>query len=253
MSLCKAFPRGSPASSAAPAAAPRSAASAVARPSTSAARGTALMFKYHDRFLGKAVCILPDPRQIQFMTITAPLMLVTRALHLARGRAAAVAPPQQPAPPIGCMLVELWPAQRTRFMFGFTLKACDRASTVDPCAIEHFRTASRWRASILEYVMKGYASKVQVRLQWRACCAVSGSACRASACVRCVFHACCCIAGNAGWFSGALLRIAAAASSAPRRSFLCAGCCCCPRCRRTRHTEVGRKWRRRFGSLPCDG
>jgi hypothetical protein len=208
MSLCKAFPRGSPASSAAPAAAPRSAASAVARSSTSAARGTALMFKYHDRFLGKAVCILPVPRQIQIMT--APLMLVTRALHLARSRAAAVAPPQQPAPPIGCMLVELWPAQRTRFMFQFTLKACDRASTAPAGSHVSFRTASHWRASILEYVMKGYASKVQVRLQWRACCAVSG-ACRASACVRCVFHACCCIAGNAGWFSGALLRIAAAA------------------------------------------
>ena len=119
------------------------------------------MFKYHDRFLGKAVCILPVPRQIQIMT--APLMLVTRALHLARSRAAAVAPPQQPAPPIGCMLVELWPAQRTRFMFGFTLKACDRAWTVDACAIEYFRGASRWSAGILRRVMASYCSKVQVR------------------------------------------------------------------------------------------
>jgi hypothetical protein len=119
-----------------------------------------LTFQYHDRFLGKAVRI-PVMHHIQ---IAAPLMLVTSALRFARGRAATGARLQQPAPPVGCMLVELWPAQRARFMFGFTLKACDRASTVDASAIEHFRAASRWRTRILQHVMNSYAYKVQV--QW---------------------------------------------------------------------------------------
>jgi hypothetical protein len=30
------------------------------------------------------------------------------------------------------------------------------------------------------------------------------------------------------------------------------GCCCRPRCRRTRHCEVGSARRRRFCALPCD-
>ncbi len=91
-------------------------------------------------------------------------MLVTPALHFARGRAVAGAAPQQPAPPLGCMLVEVWPAQRTRFMFGLTVKACDRASTVDASSHMYLRTASRWSSGILRRVMAGYGSKVQV--QW---------------------------------------------------------------------------------------
>ena len=59
-------------------------------------------------------------------------------------------------------------------MFGFTAKVCDRASNVDACAIEYFRTAVRWRTCIMEHVMAGYVSKVQVcLLLWKAraaCC-----------------------------------------------------------------------------------
>ncbi len=52
-------------------------------------------------------------------------------------------------------------------MFGFTVNVCDRASIVDASAIEYLRAASRWRTSILERVMSGYVSKVQVR--WLLC------------------------------------------------------------------------------------
>ena len=145
---------GALAASPAPAAAPRSASSPL-----SAARAPPLTFTYHDRFLGKAVCI----PVLQHLQIAAPLMLVTPALHFARGRAAAGAAPQHPAPPVGCMIVQLWPAQCTRFMFGFTLKACDRASTAPASSQVYFRTASRWSAGILRRVMAGYGSKVQVR------------------------------------------------------------------------------------------
>jgi hypothetical protein len=88
------------------------------------------------------------------------------------------------------------------------------------------------------------------------CCALrlSCQCLRATACVPVLVCAVCLTraAGNGGWFSGPLLRIAAAASSAPWRSFLCAGCCCRPRCRQTRHYELGSRRRRRFGALPCD-
>ena len=153
---------GALAASPAPAAAPRTASSSL-----SATRAPPLTFTYHDRFLGKAVCI-PVVHHLQ---IAAPLMLVTPALHFARGRAAAGAAPQHPAPPVGYMQVKLWPAQRTRFMFGFTLKACDRASTAPASSHVYFRTASRWSACILQRVMAGYVSKVQVR-----CAAAHGRA-----------------------------------------------------------------------------
>ena len=153
---------GALAASPAPAAAPRTASSSL-----SAARAPPFNFTYHDRFLGKAVCISQN-RIEQHLQIAAPLMLVSPALHFARGRAAAGAAPQHPAPPVGCMLVELWPAQRTRFMFGFTLKACDRASTAPASSQVYFRTASRWSAGILRRVMAGYGSKVQVRWLLRA-------------------------------------------------------------------------------------
>ena len=148
---------GALAASPAPAAAPRSASSPL-----SSARAPPLTFKYHDRFLGKAVCISQN-RILQHLQIAAPLMLVTPLLHFARGRAAAGAAPQHPAPPVGCMIVQLWPAQRTRFMFGFTLKACDRASTAPASSHMFFRTASRWRTRILQRVMAGYVCKVEVR------------------------------------------------------------------------------------------
>jgi hypothetical protein len=138
----------------APAAACHSASSSL-----SAAHGPPLTFTYHDRFLGKAVRI----PVVQLLQIAAPLMLITPALHFARGRAAAGAPPQHPAPPVDCTRVELLLAQRTRFMFGFTLKACNRASTAPASSYVYFRTASRWSAGILRRVMAGYGSKVQVR------------------------------------------------------------------------------------------
>jgi hypothetical protein len=47
-----------------------------------------------------------------------------------------------------------------------------------------------WAEMVMERVTRGRVKKVKVRLQRRACCAVR-CACRASACVRCVFDACC--------------------------------------------------------------
>jgi hypothetical protein len=150
----------------APAAAPRSAASAVAPTLTSAARGSRLMFQYQDHFLDRVMHI----PVVWLHQIVAPLMLVKAALRFALGRAAAGAAPQHPAPPIGCMQVALWPAQRTRFMFGLTVKACDRASTAPASLHVYFRTASRWSSVILRRVMAGYVCKVEVWLRRSARC-----------------------------------------------------------------------------------
>ena len=149
---------GALAASPAPAAAPRSVSSSL-----SAACAPPLTFTYHDRFLGKVVCI-PVQHHLQ---IAAPLMLIEPALHFARGRAASGTALHQLPPPLGRMQVALFAAQRTRFMFGFTLKACVRAATVDASAIEYFRAALCWRTFMLRRVMAGYVCKVEVRLLLR--------------------------------------------------------------------------------------
>ena len=157
---------------------------------------------------------------------------------------------RQPAlPPLGCVVAECSPCGRVRLMLPCVAFACQRLATA-PADMHMAHMSWSWAEMVMERVTRGRVKKVQVRLQRRACCAVR-CACRASACVRCVFDACCrkrllvlrCVT---------LLRIAAAASSAPRRSFLCAGCCCRPRCRRTRHFEVDKRRRRHFCALPCD-
>jgi hypothetical protein len=146
------------ASAAAAAAAPRSASSSM-----SATRAPPLTFTYHDRFLGKAVRI---PVR-KYLRIDATLMLIKRALHFARGRAAAGNALHQPPPTLGCMQVALWPAQRARFMFGFTVKACDRASAAPAGSQVYLRTTSRWTTCILQHVMAGYVCKVEVQLLLR--------------------------------------------------------------------------------------
>ena len=68
--------------------------------------------------------------------------------------------------------------------------ACRRLATAPAGVHVMYRTTGRWAEWIMERVTRGRVKKVQVRLQRRACCAVR-CACRASACVRCVFDACC--------------------------------------------------------------
>jgi hypothetical protein len=105
---------------------------------------------HRDFFLGKILHI-PVAQRFQ---IDVPLILIKTALRFARSRGAPGTSLHQPPPPVGCMQIALWPVQRVRFMFGFTAKACD--------ASVPGRTMSRWRTCILEHVMAGYVSKVQV-------------------------------------------------------------------------------------------
>lgn len=110
-------------------------------------------FVYYDHFLGRGV-LLPVVHHHQ---IGAPLHLI----RTARGRAAAAASLHRPPPHVH-LQVSLWPAQRARFMCGLAAAACVGACAAPARVNVHVRTASRWRALILEHVMSGYTSKVQV-------------------------------------------------------------------------------------------
>jgi hypothetical protein len=187
--------------------------------------------------------ILQSPKKLYAQIIRVLKFFKRQKLFFAHHRR------QQALPPLGCVVAECSPCGRVRIMLPCVATACHRLVTA-PADMHMAHMSWSWAEVVMERVTRGRVRRVQVRLQRRACCAVR-CAHRASACVRCVFEITR-AAGNAGWFSGPLLRIAAAASSAPRRSFLCAGCCCRPRCRRTRHCVLGSKRRRCFGSLPCD-
>ena len=77
-----------------------------------------------------------------------------------------------------------------RVMCGCVATACRRLATAPVGVHVMYRTTGRWAAWIMERVTWGRVKKVQVRLQRRARYAVR-CACRASACVRCVFDARC--------------------------------------------------------------
>ena len=100
-----------------------------------------LTLEYPDRFLGKALCF-PVMQRHQ---IDAPLLLIKAALRFARGLAVLGTALYQSPQPVGCMQIALWTAQRLRVMFGFTVKASDRASTAPAILRVYFITASRWR------------------------------------------------------------------------------------------------------------
>ena len=97
---------------------------------------------------------------------------------------------EEPPPPLGYMLTEFSPCVPVRVMCGCVATACRRLATAPAGVHVMYRTTGRWAAWIMERVTRGRVKKVQVLLQRRACCAVR-CACRASACVRCVFDACC--------------------------------------------------------------
>jgi hypothetical protein len=156
---------------------------------------------------------------------------------------------EEPPPPLGYMLTEFSPCVPVRVMCGCVATACRRLANAPAGVHAMYRTTGRWAAWIMERVTRGRVKKVQVLLQRRACCAVR-CACRASACVRCVFDACCrkrwlilrCVDAHR---SGCIKRAAAFIQ------FLCAGCCSLPRTP-LQLFGLGKKRRRRFGALPCD-
>ena len=97
---------------------------------------------------------------------------------------------EEPPPPLGYMLAEFSPCLPVRVMCGCVATACRRMTTAPASMHMIHRTTWRWAGWIKERVTRGRVRRVQVRPQRRAIFAVR-CACRASACVRCVFDACC--------------------------------------------------------------
>ena len=95
---------------------------------------------------------------------------------------------EEPPLPLGHTLAEFSPCVPVRIMCGCVATACRRLAT-EPAGM-HVWTTGRWAAWIMERVTRGRVRRVQVRLQRRACSAVR-CACRAAACMLCVFDACC--------------------------------------------------------------
>ncbi len=94
---------------------------------------------------------------------------------------------QQALPPLGCVVDECSPCGRVRLMLPCVAFACQRLATA-PAGMANMPCS--WAELVMDSVTRGRVKKVQVQLQQHACCAVR-CACRASACVRCVFDACC--------------------------------------------------------------
>ena len=127
---------------------------------------------------------LPSPKELRAQ-IKRPLELMKAAAwFFARQSPGMKRHLEEPPPPLGHMLTQLSPCVPVHIMCGCVSTACHRLAAA-PAGM-HVWTTGRCAAWIMERVTRGRLKKVQVRLQRRACCAVR-CACRASACVRCVF------------------------------------------------------------------
>ncbi len=96
---------------------------------------------------------------------------------------------QQALTPLICVVAECSPCGRVRLMLPCVAFACQRLVTA-PAHMHMTFMSWSWAEVVMERVTRGRVKKVQVWLQRRACCAVR-CACRASACVCCVFDVCC--------------------------------------------------------------
>jgi hypothetical protein len=151
--------------------------------------------KFPDCLTGRLVIVapggtLPLPKQLRAQ-IKRPLQLIQAAAwFFARQSPGMKRHREEPPPPLGYMLTEFSPCVPVRVMCGCVTTVCRRLVTAPAGVHVMYRTTGRWAAWMMERVTRGRVKKVRVWLQRRACCAVR-CACRASACVRCVFDACC--------------------------------------------------------------
>jgi hypothetical protein len=146
---------------------------------------------FPDHLTGRLVIVnpdgkLPSPKKLRAQ-IKSPLELIKYHMwFFARQSSGMKRHREEPPPPLGYMLTEFSPCVPVRVMCGCVATACRRLATAPAGVHVMYRTTGRWAGWIMERVTRGRVKKVQVRLQRRACCA-----CRASACVRCVFDSCC--------------------------------------------------------------
>jgi hypothetical protein len=132
---------------------------------------------------------LQSPAQLRAQ-IMRPLELIKAEAWLFAQRSPRCKHRRQAAlPPIVSVFVAFRACGRMYLMLPCVAFACLRLATA-PADMHMTFMSWGWAEVAMERVTRGRVKKVQVRLQRRACCAVR-CACRASACVRCVFDVCC--------------------------------------------------------------
>ena len=169
----------------------------MAEVASSSSHESSNVLTFPDRFAGRRVSIvivpngIPQPPKMLRAQIMRPLKLINcQKWFFERQLPGMKRYREEPPPPLGYMLTEFSPCVPVRVMCGCVATACRRLATAPAGMHVIYRTTGRWAAWIMERVTRGHVSRVQVRLQRRACCSVR-CACRASACVRCVFDVCC--------------------------------------------------------------
>ena len=164
--------------------------------SSSSSRSSKVLL-FPDRLTGRRVSLdlvadgkLQTPEELRAQ-IKRPLNFIKAvAWFFAQQSPLCKRPREEPPPPLDYMLTEFSPCVPVRVMCGCVATSCRRLATAPAGVHVMYRTTGRWTGWIMDRVTRGRVKKVQVLLQRRACCAVR-CACRASACVRCVFDACC--------------------------------------------------------------
>ncbi len=155
------------------------------------------VLSFRDRRTGRRVLLalvaggkLLSPKELRAQ-IKSPLEIMQAAVWFFARQSPGMKRHLEETPlPLGHTLAQFSPCVPVRLMCGCVATACRRLATVPAAVYVVYRTTGRWAAWIMERVTRGRVKKVQVRLQRRACCAVR-CACRATACVLCVFDACC--------------------------------------------------------------
>ena len=172
-------------------------ASSMAEVASSSDDESSNVLSFHDRLTGRRVLLalvrggkLQLPKELRAQ-IKSPLEFMQAAVwFFARQSPGMKRHREEPPLPLGHTLAEFSPCVPVRIMCGCVATACRRLATAPAGVHVVYRTTGRWAAWIMERVTRGRVRRVQVRLQRRACCAVR-CACRATACVLCVFDACC--------------------------------------------------------------
>ena len=166
-------------------------ASSMAEVASSSSDESSNVLSFRDRLTGRRVLLALDrggklqlPKELRAQIIKSPLKFFKcHKLFFAHHRR------QQALPPLGPVVAECSPCGPVRLMLPCVAFACQRLVTA-PADTHMAHMSWSWAEMVMERVTRGRVKKVQVLLQRRACCAVR-CACRASACVRCVFDACC--------------------------------------------------------------
>ncbi len=158
---------------------------------------SSVVLAFSDRLTGRRESLplvadskLQSPAQLRAQIMRPLELMQAAAWFFARQMPDIKMHQQEPPPPLGHMLTQFSPCVPVRVMCGCVATACHQLATAPAGVYVFYRTTECWAAWIMERVTRGRVKKVQVRLQRRACCAAR-CACRASACVRCVFDECC--------------------------------------------------------------